>query len=186
MLCPEDGGHEVRVGAKRGERFCPDHGTELRQPRKQITRVPGRKGTASYDRARRYFNNEVCGKRCFFADVDEFGEPRRPDHRCSYPLDGHHLVGKSWLEGNFPDLPEQDFLAIIFNPLIGAPLCRRAHDPVTINADYIYRHELRFEAIEFCESVDDQWGEILLPTDSKRQSMLERLRLESPVREVVA
>lgn len=186
MYCPECKDN-VKVGSNRGEQFCTEHpDARLSAKRSTSTKAPGRKGTASYDRARRIFNNVVCGERCFFADRDELDNPRRPGHRCpSFRLDAHHLVPQSWIAGNYPDLPEQDFLEIVFNPLIGAPLCRSAHDRVTLNSDYIYFDELRVEAIEFCEAVDQQWENVPLPAGGKRQSMLERLRMECPAREVV-
>jgi hypothetical protein len=153
------------------QRYCPECAKNI---------------TGSYDLARRRFNNVVCETRCFFADIDELGDPRRPDHRCpNFRLDAHHLVPKQFIEGNYPDLPEDDFLAIIFNPLIGAPLCRNAHDRVTLRSECIYFEELRLECVELCESVDAQWGDVLLPSGTKRQSMLTRLQLESPSRGVV-
>lgn len=170
-----------RVGSKRGERFCPEHpDTELQTPRKKSSSNPGRKGTAAFDRARRQFNNIVCAERCFFSTRDEYDEPRRPGHRCSYPLDAHHLVPKQFVTANFSDLPPDAYLAIIFNPLIGAPLCRRAHDQVTLHHESIHWEELRVEAIEFCESVDRTWLEIPTSSGTRRQSMLERLKLENP------
>ena len=182
LYCTE-GRHEVKTRGNAGERWCPEHpDCELRTPRKASTKAPGRKGTASYDRARRLFNSEVCGKRCFFADADEFGDRRRPDHICRYPLDGHHLVEKQFIERNYSDLPERDFLQIIFNSLIGAPLCQVAHPLVTVNSDYIYFEELRIEVVEFCEEVDAIWLDVPLPGGGHRQSMLERLRSESPSR----
>lgn len=183
LYCP-DGQHEQRVGSKRGEKYCPTHGCELR-PKPKAQKQAGSKGTAAYDRARRQFNNVVCSNRCFFSDVDDYGNPRREGHVCSYPLDSHHLVPKQHIQANFSDLPADEFLAIIFNPLIGAPLCRRGHDQVTLHHASIYFDELRVECIEYCESVDRQWGDIPTPSGVRRQSMLGRLELESPKREPV-
>lgn len=188
FLWCKDGEHKVKVAfqTRQGERWCPEHPechlAEIPKRRKPMGRS-ARKGTPAYDRARRNFNTVVCSERCFFSDFNEAGDPRRPGHRCTYPLDGHHLVPKSFLFENFADLPEDEFLAIIFDPRIGAPLCSKAHHTVEIKVGedpYIYWEELEDDCAEFCERIDEKYAEVPLPSGSKRQSMLERLKLESP------
>lgn len=177
LYCTQ-GKHEVRVGSKkhRGEMQCPEHtDCQLRdKPKKQNTRS-AIKTTRQYQGANRIFNNQVCACRCFFADNDEEDNPRRPGHTCRYPLDAHHLVSKDWIWQTFGDLPLNELLAIMFDPRLGAPLCRTAHDLVTYSTApdaCIYFEEIRFECIEFCEAIDAKYP--------GRQSMLERLRLENP------
>lgn len=174
----------IKVGPRGGEQFCADHPeVKLRTKRAGSDRAPGRKGSASYSRARAMFANNVCATRCFFASLDEFDERVRPDHRCNTNrLEAHHLVEKSWIERNYPDLPEDDFLEIIFNWRIGAPLCPSAHHLITVHSDYIYLEEVRIECVEFCEYVDDLWLDIPLPSGVRRQSMLDRLKSQSPKR----
>ena len=186
------GDHEVKVSSQRhrGERFCPEHpDCELRQlPKKKGTRA-SIKNTAAYGRANQAFNAVVCSERCYFGDLTEEGDPRRPGHTCRYPLDGHHLVSKDWILQHFADLPLRDLLAILFDPRIGAPLCRVAHDQVEYSSapdTCIYFDELRIECIEFCEWVDEKYGDVPTAAGGKRPSMLERLKLESPAREVVS
>jgi hypothetical protein len=105
-------------------------------------------------------------------------------HTCSGPKDAHHLVRASWIKRNFADLPEDKLLAILYSPLIGSPLCRAAHDPVTAKTQRIYFDELTQECIEFCEEVDRRYLEVLTPAGVRRSSMVEELRRECPVREV--
>jgi hypothetical protein len=179
LYCRE-GKHEVKVGSQRhgGERNCPDHpDCELRPlPKKKNTRS-AIKSTVAYQRAVSSFNAAVCRERCFFADDDQEGNPRRPGHRCRFPLEGHHLVSKDWIFQTFGDLPLPELLAILFDPRIGAPLCRTSHDLVeysTAPDACIYFEELRFECVEFCEAIDAKYP--------GRPSMLERLKLENPER----
>ena len=163
--------------------------------------------------ARLHFNEVVKGRRCFFIGRRDcprcsgsgivyvppnrlFHPPREAEHRtcwicngtgshvCSPPKDAHHLVRASWIKCNFADLPEAELLAILYSPLIGCPLCRAAHDPVTAKTQRIYFNELTPECIEFCEEVDRRYLEVLTPAGVRRASMVEELRRECPVREV--
>lgn len=183
-FCPEGGGHSVKVAfkPKPGERYCPKHGcatfdSDPSAPRKASSL--NRKESPAERRARQRFNRIVCSERCFFSDEID-GAPRRRDHECVFPLDGHHLVEKQWMRRELV-LPEDELIAVIFNPLIGAPLCRAGHTPVESRSEFIYWDELRVECIEFVEDVDRR-QRLISPT---APSMLARLRLESPVRETV-
>lgn len=74
----------------------------------------------------------------------------RSDHECAGVMDAHHLIEKQFLRDRFCDLPEDELLAIVYDPRIGVPLCRAgAHDPVTRHSDYVYLDELPLEATDF-------------------------------------
>jgi hypothetical protein len=156
LYCPE--GHEVKVRFQptAGERFCPEHGCPLRSPQRQ--RSGGKSESGAERRARMAFNRAVCEWPCFF-------QRHREGHHCSFPLDAHHLVPKEWIKREL-DLPEDELIAVMYNPLIGAPLCRGAHQSVEARTQFIYFNELSPECIEFCE----------------RHGMLGRLEIESPQR----
>jgi hypothetical protein len=174
MYCPE-GKHEVPVRSMnqvRGERFCPEHGCEMRQVRKQR----GAPALPSEKAASAHFCRVVCSKPCFFLDRTEFGERRRPGHTCRFPLDPHHLIPQDFLKREL-DLPPDELVAVMYEPIIGAPLCRKAHDAVEYQPDeHIYRDELNPDLILFCERFDAQ--------HPGQRSLLERLYLECPEREV--
>lgn len=181
MYCP-DGEHEqtVRFKATAGERFCPKHRCALRpMPKKQKARAGRWNGDLGLQRleaeAHAHFKRVVTTERCFFTDVVD-GELRRPEHvECTYPLDPHHLVEVQWMRRELV-LPPEDLIAVMYDPIIGAPLCRGAHGPVERRVvQFIYWDELRLETVEFCEAVDRR-------TPDGTPSMLERLRLESPER----
>lgn len=168
--CPEGHTVSLRGNAPRGERFCPEHGLELRPaPQKKKQGLPGEQA------AKARFRQVVTQERCFFADRDEMGDPRRPGHCCAYPLEAHHLIPKSWIKQAYSGLPPDELVALMWNPIIGAPLCRSAHHLITVHSDYIYRDELRLELIEFCEHFDAQ--------HPNERSLLQRLYSESPERQ---
>lgn len=133
--------------------------------------------TSAAKAARLHFNAVVTSEKCFFADVTEAGDPRRPGHVCDGELDAHHLIEKQWIKRNFGDLPADELLAILFAPIIGAPLCRDAHEPVTRRTARIYFDELDDDLIDECRRIDERYA---LPS---RPSLLARLEIECPKRE---
>jgi hypothetical protein len=53
-------------------------------------------------------------------------------------------------------LPEDQFVAILFNPAIGAPLCRyAAHESVEKKLERIYWEDLSDRCIEYVGSLPD-------------------------------
>lgn len=167
--CPE-GEHAVKVAFKptAGERRCPEHQCDLKPLPKKPGRALGADRSAAETRARQRFNDEVRANPCFYSErVD--GEARRRGHVCTYPLDAHHLVEKQWIRREFGDLPEDELLAILYSPQIGAPLCRAGHEGV--KRLRIRWHELSDECKLFCRWVDETYG-------ASHPSMYERLRLE--------
>ena len=163
-----------RTPLKRGkplERGAPlKRGKPLKRRRQRET--PAAKA------ARDAFNAAVTTERpCFFADVTEADEPRRPGHVCDGPLDAHHLIEKQWIKRYFGDLPKDELLEILFATIIGCPLCRYgAHEPVTRKTARIYFDELDDDLIDFCRRVDERYAE------DWRPSMLARLEVECPRR----
>lgn len=118
------------------------------------------------------FSTLVTEWPCFF-------RARRKGHTCWGDLDPHHLVPASWIKQTFGDLPDVDLADILYAPIIGVPLCRKAHEAVEARvSEFIYFDELEPECVQFCKEVDEKCP--------GRPSMLERLKLESPVREIAA
>ena len=186
LYCPE-GQHEVKVAfnPSPGERFCPDHdGAHLRPlPKKASRGFRAQRETPARRSARERFNRAVKQHGCFYSSYrTEDGKPRRKGHRCSYPLDAHHIVTKQFIERNYADLPEDELLAILFDPRIGAPLCRAGHENVL--SLHIYWHEVSKECREACLEVDRQWLDIPTPAGLRRQSMYEELRRVCPTRDL--
>lgn len=77
---------------------------------------------------------------------------RSNKHHCEGPLDAHYLIEKQFLRNHppFTELPEDEHLAIVYDPRIGVPLCRfGAHAPVTNHLDYVYLEEIPLAATDF-------------------------------------
>lgn len=159
------------------------------KPRKPLKRT-GRRETPAEKKARERFNEVVLSwpcwsrksrkrqKRSAGATNTEFNNEAVERHICRGPGDAHHLVEKQWIRRTFSDLPEAELLAILFDPRIGAPLCRAAHD--NIKTERIYFDELTPECVDFCREVDERYRD--LGSGRRRPSMLTRLKLECPER----
>lgn len=185
LYCPE-GKHYVKVAfnPSPGERWCPDHpGTSLQQPPKGPSKgFRAQRETPARRSARERFNRTVRRHGCFYSSYrTEDGKPRREGHHCSYPLDAHHIVSKQFIESNYADLLEDELLAILFDPRIGAPLCRGGHEGVKTLK--IFWDEVSEECKEACAEVDRRWLDVPTPSGARRQSMYARLELECPKRE---
>lgn len=97
-------------------------------------------------------------------------------HHCRGPKNAHHLIPVDTLRDAFSDLPEIDFLDIAYAAILGAPACQHNfHAALEDRNDFIFWHELDPELIEFCERIEAKYPD--------RPSMLDRLRVESPVKE---
>jgi hypothetical protein len=157
-------------------------GEQSRKPRKALKRTR-RRETAAEKKARLNFNRIVKSRKCWFAwhrpcelcegegqVAKNFGidSPGRPEivtcpvcdgdgrHRCTKPKDAHHLVPQRFTRKMFKAvLPEDEFVAILHNPLIGAPLCRKAHDAIEAKNDRIYWQDLSPECIEYVGTLPD-------------------------------
>lgn len=145
LYCP-DGEHEIKVrfNPVPGERWCPEHGCALSKlPKSGLSdQQTAREGLPGEKAARSRFRQVVTARPCFFLDIDDFGERRRPDHVCTYPLDAHHIIPKGWIKRELSMLPADELVELAWNPLIGAPLCRGAHEAVERGVADIYWHEL--------------------------------------------
>lgn len=106
-----------------------------------------------------HFTQAVTSWPCFFADrVD--GRPRRPEHRCWGPIDPHHLVPVDYM------MQLGLSYQVMYDPILGAPLCRLAREAVDGSIERIYWEELDPDCVAFCT----------------RHGLLPRLELECPRR----
>jgi hypothetical protein len=182
QLYCRDGKHEVKVrfNPVPGERFCPEHGCALSKPPKSgLSNKPtAREGLPGERVARSRFRQTVTSRPCFFLDVDDFGERRRPDHVCTYPLDAHHIIPKGWIKQELSMLPAEELVELAWNPLIGAPLCRGAHEAVERGVADIYWDELNPDLVAYCEQFDAAHPDL--------RSLVEQLVSRCPKRKVTA
>jgi hypothetical protein len=179
MLYCRDGEHEVKVrfNPAPGERFCPKHRCSLSKlPKSGLGGQTPREGLPGEKAARSRFRSVVTSRPCFFLDTDDFGERRRPDHICTYPLDAHHIIPKGWIKRELSSLPADELVELAWNPLIGAPLCRGAHEAVERGVADIYRDELNPDLIAYCERFD--------AAHPDQRSLIEQLVSRCPKRDL--
>ena len=81
----------------------------------------------------------------------------RAGHKCSGPVDPHHVLPKQFLKGAFSTFAEEEKWWHVHNPDNGVPLCRAAHDAVTTKMGYIFREELPARVIDFAEAHGLGW-----------------------------
>jgi hypothetical protein len=162
-------------GFSPAELRCPEDGCGLpAEPKLKASRSGGglsKPESRVLTDAHTRFSTLVTEWPCWFKE-------HRRGHSCWGDLDPHHLVPASWIKDTFRDLPDVDLGDILYAPIIGTPLCRKAHEAVENRSEHIYWHDLDPELIEFCKRVDAK--------HPGRPSMLSRLQLESPVREAAA
>jgi hypothetical protein len=172
QVCPN--GHEwkSRFQPSPRELFCKEDGCGLPAEPSLRSKSSGPGLRASEARvvadAHSRFSSLVTEWPCFFRS-------RRKGHTCWGDIDPHHLVPADWIRQTYRDLPDVDLADILYAPIIGTPLCRKAHEAVEARlSEFIFWHELDAECIEFCKAIDAK--------HPGRPSMLERLKLESPVK----
>ncbi len=146
------------------------HSSELRCPECGSQNEPGMKSRARSEspavaEAHTRFSELVTEWPCW-------AKSHRSGHRCWGPVDPHHLVPAEWIRRTFADLPDDDLALILYEPVIGAPVCRAYHEALENRSEVIAWHELDDEAKIFCRRIDEQYP--------GHQSMYERLKLESP------
>lgn len=162
---------------------CPQPECGLRaEPKlKQGSGFKAENETSARQRAREHFNAVVLSHRCFYSAYrSPTGKPRREGHVCEPPYDAHHLVEKRFLETNYSDLPEEELLAILFDPRIGAPLCRGGHE--NVKSLRIYWDEVSPDCKQACQEVDEKWLDVLTSAGVRRKSMYGELRRVCPTR----
>lgn len=151
------------------------------KPRRRSSLKRTRRKESKAERAARdNFNDKVKARACWFswhrpcwkcngaAELDRFGDDGHfvgkvtcpacngdGKHHCEGRKDAHHLIPKQFIRNRFSHLPEDQLLAILFNPKIGAPICRKAHDRIEAGFDRIYWQDLTDEAIEYVGSLPD-------------------------------
>lgn len=157
------------------EVICPNPGCggrlETGMERNAKAKVRSRSGGLHDVSSAAHFSNIVRSWPCWAAK-------NRQGHSCWGRVDPHHLVPADWIRTTYGDLPESGLLRILFNPLLGAPLCRGFHEAIERRSEVIHFEELDPELVEFAEHVDDTYPGL--------PSMLARLELESPRREAAA
>ena len=153
------------------ETNCPKCGARLetgmeRNARKKAAKRGGRLRDQSdaESRAAEEFHDIVASLGCW-------AKENRQGHICSGRVEAHHILEAQWWRRVFGDLPEEKLLALVYAPVIGAPLCGRFHAGVTANREFIYFNELDRELIEHCERLDLEYPS---------RGVLARLQLECP------
>lgn len=183
--CPDHGPFTYEKQLKRGgplrrvseKRQVEDQQAGRRRPALKRTR---RRETPLEREAREHFNATVKARPCLF----KITRPCRPcqgtgevdthlegdyakaicaacggdgKHHCRGEKDAHHIIKKSFIRMQFQAiLPEPEFVAILFHPHIGAPLCRYdAHESVELGNDRIYWEDLSPECLELVSSLPD-------------------------------
>lgn len=96
--------------------------------------------------AKQRFQRAVLGRPCHFAE-------HRPGHVCAGRKDPHHLLPQRAIKLRLKGADEQMLVNALWNPAIGAPLCRKAHDLVEARIEHVWWEELTLECIEFSESI---------------------------------
>jgi hypothetical protein len=140
-----------------------------RNARKSASRNNGRLRYQSdaESRAAEEFHQIVVSLGCW-------AKEKREGHVCTGHIQAHHVMEAQWWRRVFGDLPEEELIALVYDPVIGAPLCGGFHAGVTAKRETIHFHELDRELIEHCERLDLKYP---------GRGVLARLRLEcSPVR----
>jgi hypothetical protein len=188
MVWCRAGEHSFKVAFEpsHGEMWCDEHGCFAGpMPQEKKSGFRGAGESADRKRARQRFNRAVKSHGCFYSRYRPSGppaeRPRREGHTCTRPLDAHHLVEKQWIERNFADLPEDELLAILFDPRLGCPLCRAGHEGV--KRLRIFWDEVSEDAKEAAREIDARYFDQLTPAGLHRESMYARLRKECPTRE---
>lgn len=195
LICP-DHGCQMSSFKPRRRSLSRSEKSKLRPKQSSLKRAR-RRESAAEKRARERFNDVVKAaaplevfscwlayrpcRNCegYFPECQECPIRETQVHSCGGELDAHHLVEKQWIRRNYADLSEPALLAILFDPRIGAPLCRVAHDGIKQHP--VHWHELSSECIEACEEADARWLNVPTPSGARRASMLERLRIECPL-----
>ena len=116
--------------------------------------------------------NTTTGEVCALCEGDG-------KHHCRGRKNAHHLIPVDFLRDIYADLDESDFLEIAYAVILGAPACQHNfHAALEARTDYVYWHELDPELIEWCQRQEAKYP--------GRPSLLDRLKLESPVGELAA
>ena len=159
------------------EIFCPEPGCGARletgmkrNARKRASRNNGRLRYQSdaESRAAEEFHQIVASLGCW-------AKENREGHICAGRVEAHHVIEAQWWRREFRDLPEAKLIALVYDPVIAAPLCGGFHAAVTAKREVIHFHELDRELIEHCERLDQEYP---------GRAVLARLRLECPTRDL--
>lgn len=166
-------GHEVRTERfKRQAHETTCHcGARLETGMERNARERNRRNNG---RLREQSDAESRAAEEFHAIVVSLGcwaKDHREGHACSGRVQAHHLIEAQWWRRMFSDLGEGRLLSLLYNPVIGAPLCGSFHAAITAKRERIHFHELDRELIEHCERLDQEFP---------GRGVLARLRIECP------
>jgi hypothetical protein len=77
-------------------------------------------------------------------------------HRCSGPLEAHHCIRQQQLRLHISTMPwtEEDVIAFIWTPLIGATVCHGLHEPHTNRSERIPFEWLPARVVDYCAALD--------------------------------
>lgn len=77
-------------------------------------------------------------------------------HRCSGPLQAHHAVRQQALRDYLSKIPwtEEDVIAFVWTPLIGATVCEGLHVPHTRRLELIPFEWLPNRVVDYCAALD--------------------------------
>lgn len=78
-------------------------------------------------------------------------------HRCTGPLQAHHCITQAKLRTHISTLAswtEEDVIAFIWTPLIGATVCEGLHVPHTSRAERIPFEWLPNRVVDYCAALD--------------------------------
>ena len=106
-----------------------------------------KKRSAAEREAHDRFRRLVLAEPCLFSQT-------RQEHRCEGQLDPHHVLPKQFLKAHFSTQPDSIKWRLIHAPELGVPLCRSAHDAVTVHATHVWREELPARVCDFAS----EWG----------------------------
>lgn len=179
-LCPCGGVRVLPSQAKPRKPLAKQSAKRQAEGRRPGLKRTVRKETAAEKRARRHFNKTVKSWPCWFSwhrecehcegtggehhetqdghpvwvECEACGGDGR--HHCDGPKDAHHLVPKDFLRRMFKAvLPEPEFVAILHNPKLGAPICRKAHEAIESGKDRIYFEDLSDACLEYVSTLPD-------------------------------
>jgi len=77
-------------------------------------------------------------------------------HRCEGPLEAHHCVRQQDLRTHISTMPwtEEDVIAFVWTPLVGATVCQGLHRPHTARVERIPFEWLPNRVVDYCAALD--------------------------------
>lgn len=174
QTCPSGHTWKTKFQASPRELFCRECGERALPSLRAKSSGPGLRAEAespTLAEAHARFTQLVCEWPCWARE-------NRPGHKCWGDIDPHHLVPASWIRQTYGTLPSELLAAILYAPILGAPVCRAFHEALENRSEVIAWHELDDELKVFAHRVDESYPGL--------PSFMARLELESPKRKAAA